>query len=427
MAPQSASTSVQPHSPDVAIVGGGVAGSALAIVLRRQGLDVQLIERSDRFRDRIRGETLHPWGARELRWLGLYDLAIEGAAAEPQFLWQTYRDRTAQTPYRWADDFPDSPNGLGVNHVALQNALLGEADRLGAVIHRPASIEFGRENGEPRLSVTSATSETTLRPRLVVGADGQNSATRTWAGGISLPDPPHHHLGGALIRGLGLASDRIHHAFFDGGFVFVSPQANDVARLYLVVSSATAMRIQASTDPARQFVERFRDALPDGMLNEEWESVGPAGFFPNANAPVSLPTLRDVVLIGDASGRNDPSQGHGLSIAFHDVRILGEMLAVGNDWATVPDRFHAAKAVSFETLRQHALWNERQATETGPEIEALRARIAVARRADPSAGGFAAIFATGPVGLDASEAARRRYLGLNVVPYDDGDREARVA
>ncbi len=369
---------------------------------------------------------MHPCGAREHGRLQIYDLAIDQAAAQPQYLWQTYREGAAQTPYRWADDFPDSPNGLGVNHVALQDALLTEADRLGAVIHRPAIVEFGRGSGAPILSITSANGETRLQPRFVVGADGQNSATRTWAGGAAHPDPPHHHLGGALIRGLGLASDRIHHAFFEGGFAFVSPQANDVARLYLVVSSVRAMRIQGSSDPARQFVAQFRDAMPEGALNEDWRSAGPAGFFPNANVPVSVPPLRDVVLIGDASGRNDPSQGHGLSIAFHDVRILGEMLAGSDDWSAVPDRFHAVKARSFETLRQHALWNERQATETGPEIEALRDRIALARQADPSAGGFAAIFATGPDGLDASEAARRRYLGLDLDPTHN-ELAARVA
>lgn len=405
-------------APDVAIVGGGVAGSALAIVLRRQGIAVHLIERSEAFRDRIRGETIHPWGAGEMRRLDLYDLAIAKAAAQPQYLWQTYRDREAQTPYRWADDFPNAPNGLGVNHVALQNALIDEAVQLGAAIHRPATVAFGREAGRPILSVTSPVGETRLQPRLVVGADGQHSATRAWAGGLSMPDPPHHHLGGALIHGLGLASDRIHHAFFDGGFVFVSPQANDVARLYLVCSSSTAMKIQASTDPARHFVARFRDALPEGMLNSSWESVGPAGFFPNANVPISLPSSRDVVLIGDASGRNDPSQGHGLSLAFHDVRILSDLLAAEDDWTTIPDRFHEIKAAHFETLRQHARWNERQATETGPEIDDLKARIALAREADPTAGGFASIFATGPERLEATEAARRHYFGLDLVEHE---------
>ncbi len=401
-------------TPDVAIVGAGVAGGALAIVLRQRGIDVHLIERSNSFRDRIRGETIHPWGATELRRLGLYDLAITQAEAQPQYLWQTYRAREAQTPYHWADDFPDAPNGLGVNHVALQNALLGEAARLGAVIHRPATVSFNRKGGQPLLTVTSAAGDLRLEPRLVVGADGQNSATRAWAGGTARPDPAHHHLGGALIRGLGLQSDRIHQAFFDGGFVFVSPQADDVARLYLVVSSPTAMEIQVSAEPAGRFVEYFRDALPEGTIGPWWESVGPAGFFPNANVPVAIPSSRDVVLIGDASGRNDPSQGHGLSLTFHDVRILSDMLLERDDWPSVPDRFHAAKRRYFETLRQHARWNERQATDTGPEIDDLRARIARSREIDPTAGGFAAIFATGPAGLEVTEEARLHYLGLDL-------------
>jgi 2-polyprenyl-6-methoxyphenol hydroxylase-like FAD-dependent oxidoreductase len=398
-------------SPDVAIIGGGVAGSALAIVLRRHGLTVNVIERNERFRDRIRGETLHPWGARELRRIDLYDLAVTEANAQSLPLWQTYRNREAQPPYRWADDFPDAPNGLGVNHVALQRALIDEAARLGAVIHRPATVTLGRKAGRPDLAVMSPSGEVRLQPRFVVGADGQQSATRTWAGGVAVSDPVHHQLGGTLIQGLGLASDRVHHAFFEGGFVFVSPQANDVARLYLVCSGEAAMAIQTSPDPHRHFVERFRDSLPGGTISDSWDAIGPAGFFPNANAPVSIPPLRDVVLIGDASGRNDPSQGHGLSLVFHDVRILSGLLTDGSDWEPVPNRFHAIKAAHFETLRQHARWNERQATETGPEIDELRERIARARELDPTAGGFAAIFATGPEGLDPSEDARRRYLG----------------
>ena len=398
-------------APDVAIIGGGVAGSALAITLRRQGPDVVLIERSVRFRDRVRGETIHPWGTNELRGLDLYDLLIKQAQAQPQVLWQTFKDREAQIPYRWADDFPAIPNGLGVGHVALQDALIDEATRQGVAICRPATVALGRTPGRITLLVSSSGGETTIHPRLLIGADGQRSATRSWIGGTTTPDPPHHHIGGALIRGLSLTTDRIHQAFFEGGFVFVSPQANDVARLYLVCSSLRAMEIQASADPARHVVKQFREGLPEGFIGDDWESLGPVGFFPNSCVTVSLPHSRDVVLIGDASGRNDPSQGHGLSLAFHDVRVLSTMLAEGSDWVDIPDRFHATKQAYFETLRQHAHWNERQATETGPEIEEFKERIARARELDPAAEGFAAIFATGPDGLNATPRARRHYLG----------------
>ncbi len=175
------------------------------------------------------------------------------------------------------------------------------------------------------------------------------------------------------------------------------------------------MEIQSSAQPARRIVDRFRDSLPEGFLADNWQSIGPAGFFSNESVSVTLPSTNDVVLIGDASGRNDPSQGHGLSLVFQDVRILSEMLADNDDWREVPDRFHGAKQRYFEVLHRHAQWNERQATETGPEIDELRERITRAREIDPTAGGFAAIFAIGPDNLEANDEARKHYLGEDVI------------
>jgi len=47
---------------DVVIVGGGIAGSSLAAALAKAGLGVVVVERERRFRDRVRGESVHPWG-----------------------------------------------------------------------------------------------------------------------------------------------------------------------------------------------------------------------------------------------------------------------------------------------------------------------------------------------------------------------------
>src|SRR5687768_14422254 len=56
---------------DVIVVGGGLAGSALAGVLAHAGLGVLVVEREAAFRDRIRGELTWPWGVGEARELGL--------------------------------------------------------------------------------------------------------------------------------------------------------------------------------------------------------------------------------------------------------------------------------------------------------------------------------------------------------------------
>src|SRR5699024_7073189 len=103
----------------------------------------------------------------------------------------------------------------------------------------------------------------------------------------------------------------------------------------------------------------------------------------------------------DAAGSNDPSQGHGLSLVFRDIRDLAERLAASDDWTGVPAAFAASRTHDHSVLREHAHWVAPLSTGTGPAIDALRARIEQARALDPTAGGFAGIFATGPAGLVA--------------------------
>ena len=56
---------------DVAIVGGGIAGAALATVLARDGYEVLLLERQTSYRDKVRGEILGCWGVAEMLALDL--------------------------------------------------------------------------------------------------------------------------------------------------------------------------------------------------------------------------------------------------------------------------------------------------------------------------------------------------------------------
>jgi flavin-dependent dehydrogenase len=50
---------------DIVVVGGGLGGSALAKVMAGQGARVLVVERELRFKDRIRGEWMSPWGVME--------------------------------------------------------------------------------------------------------------------------------------------------------------------------------------------------------------------------------------------------------------------------------------------------------------------------------------------------------------------------
>ena len=65
-------------SYDVIIIGGGIAGCALATTLARSGLAVGVLERDPEPVDRVRGEFMAPWGVIELKRLGLLDTLMNG-------------------------------------------------------------------------------------------------------------------------------------------------------------------------------------------------------------------------------------------------------------------------------------------------------------------------------------------------------------
>ncbi|MBA2278695.1 MAG: hypothetical protein H0W06_13140, partial [Chloroflexia bacterium] len=189
------------------------------------------------------------------------------------------------------------------------------------------------------------------------------------------------------------------------------------ARVYLVCGNDEAALLQRAPQPAA-LVERTAAALPPGTL-AGWQPAGPTGFFPNADIVSSVIAGDRALLIGDAAGANDPSQGHGLSLTFRDVRVLRDLLLAGPCWDGVPAEFAHKRDAGFSVLREHARWAGRLATETGPNADAMRERVARARELDPTAGGFAALYALGPEGLKVDEATRRRFFGDDL-PLHEG-------
>src|SRR5262245_23948300 len=84
---------------DVVIAGGGLGGSALATVLARSGRSVLVLERETKFKDRVRGENMLPWGVAVARELGLLDaLVAAGAHAVPYFNMYAMGTQTEHRP-----------------------------------------------------------------------------------------------------------------------------------------------------------------------------------------------------------------------------------------------------------------------------------------------------------------------------------------
>jgi 2-polyprenyl-6-methoxyphenol hydroxylase-like FAD-dependent oxidoreductase len=395
---------------DVAIVGGGIAGSTLGIVLARSGVQVAVVEREARFRDRIRGEALMPWGATLAGALDIAD-ALPESGAHPLPIWQTYHNRAPQPPYDWRTDSPSGDGLWGVNHAALQETLLRRAEAAGATVLRPAKAHRPHRNPAGTLTMPVATGAGTVdvRARLIVGADGRESGVRRWIGAETIRDPVHHVIGGVLVEGIDLDPTACHVGFFPGGGTFIFRQASGRARAYFFCRPEVAERSRGA-NAAQAIIDACVASLPEGTL-DRIHPVGPAAFFPGADIFASHIAGDSIVLIGDAAGANDPTQGQGLSLALKDVAELSRRLLASPDWAAAIEDFARCRPSWYEPLRAHAAWEGSLIFGVGPAAETARERADRARARDPLLGGYGVIHTVGPAGLAVDEETRRHYFG----------------
>jgi 2-polyprenyl-6-methoxyphenol hydroxylase-like FAD-dependent oxidoreductase len=156
-------------------------------------------------------------------------------------------------------------------------------------------------------------------------------------------------------------------------------------------------------------VEYATGHLPEGAL-QNVEQQGPIGFFPNNDIWASRIAGNHVVLIGDAAGAPDPTQGHGTAMLFHDVRALSELLLSGSDWEIAIEEYAERRRHAFAVIREVDRWHN-VFFDTSEEAARLREGHERARQHDPALGGFSFIEVNGPAGLVADEAARHRFFG----------------
>ena len=395
------------RSFDVVIAGGGLAGSSLGGVLARAGLGVLVVEKESGFRDRIRGELTFPWGHSEALRVGLREpLDRAGVVTLPAL--DFYGQRRPVDSVRWPDIAIDALPALGFSHPHLQETLLAWAESQGATVLRPAKV-VGVHDGD-RASVTVAQDghTTEFEARLAVGADGKRSGARKWLRADTVTDPEHHSFGGLLLSGV-TWDDTFGWATTPEAAVGWLATGTGSCRVYIRLT-ADRVRETGVGRTADAFVGFAATYMPEGVLDDA-RQAGPLGFFPNSCTWSSRIALGHVVLVGDAAGALDPTQGLGTSLLFRDVRALSDLLTTERDWEGATGEFARQRQAYYEVLRAYDRWCALLEAEEGPEADRRRELNTAARERDPTLGGFATLEARGPDGLVPDEAARRTYFG----------------
>ncbi|WP_438019319.1 NAD(P)/FAD-dependent oxidoreductase [Sorangium sp. So ce315] len=294
---------------DVAVVGGGPAGLAVAIGCARRGHDVLVLDQASWPIDKACGEGVMPEGCRALAELGALSELDPAERAPIEGIRYVRADGL-----RVEAPLP-APGGLGVRRTALSAALSARARAAGA---RLAA-------GEPLLRVERAgggarlvTRRRIVEARYVVGADGLGSRVRRALGWDAPPSGP---------RRLGLRQ----HFRCAPWSTFVEVHLADGVEAYVTPAGPARVGVAFLWDgdrlggraSAERLVRRF-PALAERLAGVPADSA-PRGSGPLERASARLHDDR-FALVGDAAGYIDAITGEGISLALVGAAALSTAL-----------------------------------------------------------------------------------------------------
>lgn len=334
---------------DVLIVGAGIGGSSLAKALADDGLRVVVLEQSEVYEDRVRGESMMPWGVAEARQLGVEQVLLDaGAHIAPTWINYHLPDRRDEIPAGMI--IPEIPGTMNLRHPEACAALEQAAKSAGATVHRGTrdlDLTFG---AEPRVRWRDAAGEHEVQCRVVVGADGRRSRVRKALGLEVERAPVLNHIAGLLLDGLVDVEDE-HDIIAGEGDLFMAAfhQGGGRARVYLVPGVSQADRYVGAGNVEKFLADCAFECLPFGKRLSEGRPAGPLATYPGDDTWIERPYGEGAVLVADAGGYSNPIIGQGLSIAMRDARSVRDVLR-GDDWS--PEAFGDYGEERNERLRR---------------------------------------------------------------------------
>jgi flavin-dependent dehydrogenase len=283
------------NKTDVFVVGGGPAGLAAAIAARNHGFAVMLADAAQPPIDKACGEGIMPDGLASLKKLGV--TVPLGAGAVFQGI--QFSDGASTVQARFTES-----SGLGVRRIRLHEILVSKAAGIGVDMHWGARIAGLTPDGVIMNGYK-------VRCRWLVGADGQNSRVRDWAGLESVRRMTSQRLG-----------FRCHYRVAPWS-EFVEVDWTEHGQLYITPTGLEEVCVAFLTRDPRVRMEDALHAFPEIRSRLQ----GAACVTREQGAISPMRSLKQVyrgsrVLIGEASGSVDAITGEGLSMIFQQSHAL---------------------------------------------------------------------------------------------------------
>jgi 2-polyprenyl-6-methoxyphenol hydroxylase-like FAD-dependent oxidoreductase len=307
-----------PARTQVAIVGGGPTGLALAVTLASAGVDFVVVDRLAEGANTSRAAVVHARTLEVLAELGAAEELIARGVPVTRFTVHDGSRRLLTVPF---DRLPTPyPFTLMVPQYETEAVLLARLRALGADVHRP--YEVGSVVQDPAGVTLTMTTGHTLRAEYAVGADGMHSAVRA-ASGIGFT-------GSAYAESFVLADVEMDWApgpkevaltFGAAGLTVVAPLPGGNYRVVATVDDAPA-------SPDLRFVQDLLDERAPGRATVT--ALAWSSRFRVHHRLADHYRAGRLLLAGDAAHVHSPAGGQGMNTGIQDGFALGAALITGD-------------------------------------------------------------------------------------------------
>ncbi|CAA7387719.1 unnamed protein product [Spirodela intermedia] len=339
-------------SSDVIVVGAGVAGSALACALGKDGRRVRVIERDLSEPDRIVGELLQPGGYLKLVELGLED-CVEEIDAQRVFGYALFKDgKNTKLSYP-LENFHSDVAGRSFHNGRFIQRMRGKAASIPNVSLEQGTVtSLIEENGAVRgISYkTKNGEELKAYAPLTIVCDGCFSNLRR---SLCSPkvDVPSFFVGLVLENCQLPYPNHGHVILADPSPILFYPISSTEVRCLVDVPGQKVpsvangeMEIYLKTSVAPQLPQELREPFISAI------DLGTIRTMPNKSMPAAPHPTPGALLMGDAFNMRHPLTGGGMTVALSDIVVLRNLLKPLRNLHDVPALCKYLE--SFYTLRK---------------------------------------------------------------------------